>query len=203
MWINLSSPFDPDKRPVHVLPVASLSRAHLDQGLPQVIQTVLRLAKSKKDLKGIIHTHSYAFADAVFAAMSQDPDLRGRVLYPKSADDRQRLYETHKLAKVPTIFISPSVHEGYDFRDDYARWQVILKTPYPSLGDPIVKIKMQDSQEWYNTKVVMNVIQASGRVCRSEQDWGETYIFDSDFVRFYRSNEQLFPNWWKKSLVWH
>jgi len=31
--------------------------------------------------------------------------------------------------------------EGLDLKDDLARFQIVMKMPYPSLGDPLIKRK--------------------------------------------------------------
>lgn len=32
-------------------------------------------------------------------------------------------------------------------------------------------------------------------------DFGVTYIIDSNFGKFYQENNSLLPNWWKSALI--
>ncbi len=98
--------------------------------------------------------------------------------------------------------VNPSMTEGFDFSEDLARWQIIAKVPYPSLGDAHVVAKKDQDEEWYILEVVKTIVQASGRVVRSEKDKGVTYILDSDFERVWRENQHMFPKWWSEAVVW-
>jgi Rad3-related DNA helicase len=71
--------------------------------------------------------------------------------------------------------------EGLDLKDDTSRFQIFFKVPYPSLGDPLIKAKMQTSNEWYNWKTLNNIYQGIGRSVRSKDDWAVTYIIDGTF----------------------
>ncbi len=81
----------------------------------------------------------------------------------------------------PTILFAVSMGEGTDFRDDQARWQVIVKTPYQDLKDEWVARHRESEdmgQRWYDISALQMVIQAAGRIVRSKDDWGESYIPD-------------------------
>jgi Rad3-related DNA helicase len=92
--------------------------------------------------------------------------------------------------------------EGFDFKDDCARWQIITKMPYPYLGDRQVAAKKDRSPDWYDTQTIQTVIQATGRICRSEEDWGVTYMLDEDFKILWDRRRSMFPPWFKEAIVW-
>ncbi len=92
--------------------------------------------------------------------------------------------------------------EGFDFSEDLARWQIIAKVPYPYLGDLQVSAKKDKDEEWYTLQAVMSIIQACGRVCRSDTDKGTTYMLDEDFLTLYDRCGHMFPRWWVDALVW-
>lgn len=92
--------------------------------------------------------------------------------------------------------------EGYDFKDDQARWQIIAKIPYPYLGDRQVEAKKNMDPAWYDLQTIMSIVQASGRVCRSKEDHGVTYVLDSDFKSLWDKRKEMFPPWFRKAVVW-
>jgi Rad3-related DNA helicase len=91
--------------------------------------------------------------------------------------------------------------EGLDLRDDLSRFQVIVKVPYPPFKDPYVTARRQLDKRWYPWQTAMRLIQATGRSVRSETDFAETYIVDSDFGKFRRINRNLLPAWWLAAVT--
>jgi len=104
-------------------------------------------------------------------------------------------------SKKPTVLLSPSMTEGVDLKGDASRFQVICKIPYPSLGDKIVRKRMNKWKWWYPLQTSKTIIQAIGRSVRSSDDFAVTYILDSDWERFFSRNENMFPQSFKDSIV--
>ena len=123
------------------------------------------------------------------------------MLFAANSKERALKVNRHMESTNPTVIISPSITEGYSFDDDLARFQIIAKVPYPFLGDRQVKARMELDRDWYTLQTVMTVIQACGRIVRSETDRGITYILDSDFENLFRNNEKFFPTWFKESII--
>jgi len=91
--------------------------------------------------------------------------------------------------------------EGIDLAYERATWQVIAKVSYPTLIDPAVYAKFQQDPDWYQWQAIRGVLQAAGRVCRSKDDFGVTYVIDSAFRRLYEDQPDLFPDWFKEAVV--
>ena len=104
-------------------------------------------------------------------------------------------------SKEPTVLLSPSMTEGVDLKGDLSRFQVICKVPYPWLGDPIVRKRMNKFPNWYPLKTATTVVQAVGRSVRNSEDTAITYILDSDWQRFYSKNKKLFCEDFKRLIV--
>lgn len=199
--LNLGSVFPKENRPINVALVGSMSKTNQPQSLPRFLKVLDKIMTGHQKEKGIVHCNSYALGTAIFDAFKGKPNGE-RLLFPTSADKRENVYKKHREARFPTVILSPSFTEGFDFADDMARWQVIAKMPYPYLGDKQVAAKKDADPEWYAMRTVMTVIQASGRICRNETDHGVTYITDSDFEHLWNRYGHMFPNWWKEALVW-
>ena len=101
----------------------------------------------------------------------------------------------------PTVLLSPSMTEGVDLKGDLSKFQVICKVPYPYLGDPIVKKRMNKNKGWYGLQTAKSIVQSCGRSVRSSKDTAVTYILDSDWDRFYTRNKNIFPEDFIKCLV--
>ncbi|MGV0949089.1 MAG: helicase C-terminal domain-containing protein [Azonexus sp.] len=201
-WLRLGSGFPKENRPVIMGLVGSMSRKNQVATMPSLKRVVDKILAKHKDEKGIIHCHSYALGNEIRNHIMAGPQ-GFRVIYPEKAEDRELAVARHRNPNSgPTILISPSVTEGFDFKGDESRWQIIAKVPYPYLGDRQVAAKKDQSQGWYDLQTVMTIVQSAGRICRSEDDWGVTYILDEDFKTLYEKRRDMFPGWFKEAIVW-
>lgn len=198
-WLDLDSPFPVENRPVFNLPVGSMGRQYQETTMPVLLRMCDRILGSHANEKGLIHCHSYGLGKLIFDQLSKTRH-RDRILFPENASQRRSALETHVKGTRPTVILSPSITEGYSFNDDLARFQIIAKVPYPYLGDKQVSAKKNRDPDWYTMQTAMTIIQACGRIVRSEVDHGKTYILDSDFERLVNHNPKFFPSWFTKSI---
>jgi Rad3-related DNA helicase len=70
---------------------------------------------------------------------------------------------------------------GVDLKDDFSRFQVILKVPFPNLVSTKIKMRLNTRPDWYNWRTLIDILQSYGRSIRNEDDWAETYILDECF----------------------
>lgn len=195
-WMRQRSQFLPVNRPVHLLGVGSMSRARQEVTLPAVLRMVRKIIEAHPDTRGIIHTHSYKLADSVAESLTE---FEHRLVYPKNADQREEALKTH--AQLPAgILISPSVGEGFDFRGDLARWQILCKVPYPSLGNKHTAAMAERNPLWYKAETVKHFLQICGRITRSVDDFGETFVLDSDITQVLRETSSYLPTWFREGV---
>lgn len=50
-------------------------------------------------------------------------------------------------------------------------------------------------QRWYDLSALQQIIQASGRIVRSKEDWGETYILDRTALKLIEKYRTECPEW--------
>jgi Rad3-related DNA helicase len=194
-WASFGSTFPVENRPIKVAAVGSMSRNNIDETLPRVVRQVSNIMDKHATQKGLIHCVSYKIGLAIYAGL-RNTKHGHRLIFPQSADDRTRAFERHANSEEPTVLISPSMTEGYDFAGKLAEWQVIAKVPYPSLGDKHTCIRKDVDGNWYAVETIKTLLQASGRIVRSEKDVGTTYVLDSDFNGLLDRHSKLFPRWW-------
>ncbi len=200
--LTLGSVFPKEHRPINILSVGSMGKKSQASVLPSFLRCLKAILSAHPTEKGIVHCHSYALGMAIFDFFKDQAEQQ-RLLFPRNANERNFVYEKHRKGTEPSVILSPSFTEGFDFADGAARWQVIAKIPFPYLGDRQISAKKDLDPEWYAMRTVMTVIQASGRICRNEQDHGVTYITDSDFSMLWDRYEYMFPPWWKEAVHWH
>jgi len=101
------------------------------------------------------------------------------------------------------ILVASGMTEGLDLAGDKARWQAVGKVPWPSLADPVIREWSERDPDAYVWETLRTLIQASGRVCRTPDDFGATHIFDKDIDKLLEraQDAKLLPTWWEEALV--
>ena len=91
------------------------------------------------------------------------------------------------------VLVSPSIGTGYDFADGLARWQVLMKVPFVSTQDPVMKARCENDKGYAMHLAMTELAQMCGRICRNEKDWGETVVLDNNIGWFMQRNAALAP----------
>jgi len=197
-YYKMDSGFKWDKSPIIFYPGKKLSARHLEDNIEWAIDQVKSILATHSDQRGVIHTGSYDLGDRVWRALPKD--LRKRVLIYRGSEEKDKIIR--KLKNQPdTVLMGPSLLEGLNLIDDDSRFQVFLKIPYPHLGDRYVKAKLENSQDWYNWKTSVSVLQGVGRSIRTPEDWAVTYFIDGCFADLLKSASNQFPQEFKSRLV--
>lgn len=193
-YLRIPSPFPISNRPIHCLPVGSMGKDSIDKSLPVLSETIGMILEKHSNDKGIIHGVNYRICQYIL-----EKDRSGRLLTHDSKN-RDEVLKKHIESKEPTVLLSPSMMEGVNLSDDYSRFQILCKVPFPYLGDLVVKKRMEKNKQWYPYTTAKSVIQAFGRSIRNDRDHAISYILDSDWDRFYSRNFFMFPEDFRKSF---
>lgn len=192
-YLHSPSPIAPANRPFHVLDTVSLNRNNLAASVDKIASEVTRLADRHHNERGLVHV-TYQLA-----GMLQGKLPGSRYIFHDKYNKKEQ-YE--KYINTPgSILVACGLYEGINLPDDLGRWQVITKIPWPSLGDPAIKAMVERDEEWYMWQTAKTVIQAAGRICRHENDYGITYCLDATFQRLYDGGRHLMPSWFTDCLV--
>lgn len=193
--IKVASPFPIENRPIIYAPVGHMTKNHVENTLPVMIEAIKSILEEHKGEKGIIHTHSYFVANRI------KNGVRSRRFLTHDSNNRDLILENHKNSKKDTVLVSPSMTEGVDLQGEDSRFQIICKIPYPFLGDNLVKKRMNRWKWWYPLQTAKTIVQSVGRSIRSSDDHAVTYILDSNWDIFYSRNRHLFAKDFKQCLV--
>jgi Rad3-related DNA helicase len=175
-FIRMDNMFNYDKSPVVFVNRHKLSYKEREESLPKVVEILDQIISKHKGQRGVIHTGSYAFTNYI----RQHSKHSARLIDYENSKQKADMLDLFKKKK-GAVLMGPSLLEGLDLKDDTSRFQIFFKVPYPSLGDPLIKAKMQTSNEWYDWKTVNQISQGIGRSVRSADDWAVTYVLDACF----------------------
>jgi Rad3-related DNA helicase len=190
------SPFPLAQRRIDYRPVGALSKTTLARLEPALFTEVAKILDGHPREKGLIHAPSYAAGRRLVADLAaRGPALARRLIWVESTEAKARALEVHRTSPAPTVLVSPSLREGVDLPDDFLRFQVMTKVPYPDLGDPWTAARRARDPRWYALETAKALVQAYGRSCRHADDYGVTYILDGQFERFLAHYRALLPPW--------
>jgi len=193
-FIDLSSPIPVERRPIIPANRASMSRDMIEESLPELVRYIKQLADHHSNEKGFIHA-PYGLADILKDYIDDDRF----VFHTKQSknDELNRFMNSNE----PLILVGSGMYEGIDLKYDMSRWQLITKIPYPSLADSRNRLILKNDPDYYSWLAARDLLQACGRVSRSEDDYGVTYVFDNRFESWYNSVEPLLGSWFKEAVV--
>jgi ATP-dependent DNA helicase DinG len=190
--IEIDNPIPAENRKIVVFPMFSLGR-EFDNWKPYY-HLMNRIVEKHSGESGIIHTPSFDLARKLESSLGKQHASRAIV-----SNKRTEIME--HLRTKGNIVISPSVAQGYDFKDDLARWQIIAKIPFGYLGDPHIKLNSKRNPKWYKRNAILKTVQSSGRVVRGVNDFGITYVLDASILRMFDSDADLFPEWFLDAVM--
>lgn len=194
-FISIPTPFPAENRPIIFSASGHMNAKSINATLPKLAKAVSMILAEHKDEKGIIHCHTYKIANYL------KQNVRSNRLLIHNSSDRDDVLRKHINSKKPTVLLSPSMSEGVDLHGNLSRFQVICKVPYPYLGDPLIRKRMNKFSGWYPMQVAKTIVQAVGRSVRSKDDKAVTYILDGDWYSFLRKNRKFFPKSFLESLL--
>lgn len=136
--------------------------------------------------KGIIHCTSYEILENIL----EKSKFKNRIIAHNQSNREEKL-EEHKNSTEPTVLCSPSMTEGVDLKDDFSRFQILVKVPFPDLRDERIMKRQALDDDFYVFKTAMTIIQSIGRSVRSEKDHAVTFTLDSRFESFRNQNRDV------------
>lgn len=172
-YIEVDSTFDAKKAPIYVSVTNKLNHANIEKMMPKLIDQIESICEDHKNDKGLIHTHTMQITQHLQKKLKDK-----RFIFRDGELKNELIIDKHFKSKEPTVIVSPSMTFGVDLRDDYARFQIIVKAGFLPLGDTRIKRLFDEDKQWYTNKMLSNLVQACGRGIRSKEDYCVTYILD-------------------------
>jgi len=195
-FIRLGNAFNYDKSPIIFVNRHKLSYKEKEASLPEVVKLLDQIISKHTGQRGIVHCGSYEFLNYI----KGNSKHTFRFVDYENSKEKSGALEVFKN-KDGAVLLGPSLLEGLDLKDDTSRFQIFFKVPYPSLGDPLIKAKMNNSTDWYDWKTGVSILQGVGRSVRSKDDWAVTYILDSCFWSLMNKKDFFPPSFTERLKV--
>ena len=168
---EFDSDFDPKRCPIYYVPTMRVdSRA---DDLSMLWLRLDQILARRTDRKGIIQTTSFIYQQGVQGASRFGNKM---ILNPRGEAPTE-VIERFRNSGPGAVLVSPSIAEGYDFKDDQCRFTIILKIPFEP-PSKIQKAREELDPEYRPYRTMQKLVQQIGRDVRSKTDWSERFIGD-------------------------
>ncbi len=192
--IQLPSVFPPENKPLFFIGKQALNFNTLKE--PETIETLKsqmrKIVEFHENEKGLILVPSFYLGNQLAFGVRYT-----KVFEHKSGTNLSDLIYEYKKYKGSSILISPSIYEGLDFSNDAARFQILVKSPYPSLGDKRIKYIADNYPSIYQEMTLLKIIQGTGRGVRHGEDYCSTFFLDASSKKLFNSRLNI----WKDHFV--
>ncbi len=194
-YLECSHPIHPSRRPVFLDYISDINSSNLESSTKLIAEHIMRnLLPHHVGQKGMIHA-TYRQAEILRKYLRSD-----RIIYHDVSNKTAKYNEfMDSSPEEGKVLVASGMYEGIDLPEELGRWQVVAKIPWPSLGSEINKIVVKRDPELYEWQCLRDVIQAAGRICRTENDFGVTYICDGTMDRLLSTD--LVPEWFREAIV--
>jgi Rad3-related DNA helicase len=194
--IDVPSSFDSVNGPIMTASNLYLNRKNFDTTTPKVVEKVDEILNQHPNERGIVHCFSGAYRSAIMKA-SQNKE---RIMTHDSFNRTEVLKNFTSSTEGNKVLVSVNMGEGVDLKDDLARFQIIVKAPFLPMGDPWIALHKERSERWYKAQTIIELMQMAGRVVRSKEDYGVTYIIDRNAWNLLEQNKKLLPSWFVQRM---
>lgn len=200
-YIDLPSPFPKQNRLIKFDTVGKINKQSQDRLIFPIAEKIEKVLRRFPNSKGIIHSPSYAMSQQIHAKL-EDEFLPRILLQTQDEGSAKDILAQHIASPEPTVLFSPGMKEGIDLKNDLSRFQVIIKCPYPNLGDAAVKALCDKDHLWYITQTIIALTQQYGRSIRSADDYAETICLDSNIRVLMAKYESFIPKYVLEAVQW-
>ncbi|WP_455369921.1 helicase C-terminal domain-containing protein, partial [[Eubacterium] cellulosolvens] len=153
-FLTVESTFPIENRPILDFSVGSLSQKNWDQNNHDALTTIEHILR-KEEGNVAIHCGSYKRQQWLVQNISED--LKSRLITHTSFNRNEKL-EDWKQSR-GSVFVSVAFQEGQDWKYDICDAQILLKVPYPDLGDKRIRSRLENGERrWYTNRAMTEVI---------------------------------------------
>ena len=160
-----------------------------------------QIVKHHTDLgeRGIILAPSFAIVESIAGTLRGALDAKQVKIFEHVRGEKlvDWIEAFKAYNKGPAVFLTPSGFEGLDLPQDLSRYQILVKTPWGSLGDKRIKLIADIYPDIYQLTALMKITQGAGRSVRSADDYATTYILDQSAQRLMTASN----NEWKNEFL--
>lgn len=193
-YIAVPSIFPVANRHVADLAVADTGKTGYEQSKTAVFSAIKQILARHAGERGVIHCNSYSMAKDIAHGVASL-----RLMTHESSTRDTQVSSFMATTRPDAVLVGVFLREGYDFKDDIARFQIIVRLPY---AWPDKRTKMRDDLEkgYYDWLCAIDLVQTVGRGVRNETDHCITYVLDARLKRFLKRAGYMMPAWFLDSV---
>lgn len=170
--VTTTNPIPAQNRPIDVSVGVNMSYKYQDKNMPKMADLLEELRQNNSK-KGLIHT-TYAISNKLKKYLTDD-----RYIFHTKLNKDEKLAEFIKSED--KIFVACGMSEGLDLAGSDYTWQAITKIQYPNKADQLIDKWYREDSERVNWMTIRTLRQQIGRICRTPEDFGITYVLDTAF----------------------
>lgn len=193
-YIRTACIFPLKNRPLVDLAVADTGKGAYESAKPRLFTAIEQILDHHKGVRGVIHCNSYDMAKDI------KKNVHDRRLMFHEPTNREETVNAFMRGLSPdAVLVGVFLREGYDFKDDLARFQVLVRLPY---AWPDKRVIMRDEMEggYYEWLCAIDLVQTYGRGVRNETDYCTTYCLDNRLRRFIKRAGHMMPEWFLDAI---
>lgn len=194
--ITVPSGFEAERRPLILRSAGRLGQVSWAQNFPRVVQRLREILRENRGIRGVIHCTSYDMGREIKRAMGRE-----KRLLDYDQETREAIVGDFVagFSVEDAVLLAVSMTEGFDFKYDLCRFQVLVRVPY-LVPTRCVEARKKLDPRFYGWRTALTLVQTYGRGMRSADDWCRTYVLDERFTDFVdREGDQL-PGWFTEAI---
>jgi len=195
--ISVDMKFPVENRPViKDKMVSRMSGGREDDNWASIMATLNEIVKENNGEKGICHTASYGRSERIEDSINktEHPYLHDNIYRHEQDEDAEEVVQEWQEGD-KALILSPSMMEGVDLKGNMARFNILLKVPYPQRDNRTSYLIEETDYGWneYFSRAAVRTAQAYGRTIRSKDDHANFYVLDEDYDRL--KKKTTLPSW--------
>jgi hypothetical protein len=195
-YFEYDCPFPTWRRPIYVMPTTKMNYESSEEDIRRIVQRTDQIIARRLDRKGIIPTVSYRLQE-IFLKYSMFKDL---MIAPKSAQELPAALSELKRRTGPCVLVGPNFSTGVDLPHDYCRYVIVPKLPYSNSQNAVFRARCEADKDYGTFMMVQELVQSLWRGMRSELDWCEGFILDSNIENVLEYNRKMFQRWFLSAI---
>lgn len=199
-FIRIPSMFPVENRPIYLKPQYQVdtSFAKWNENFDEIVEKVEKIMNIFSEDRGIIHAPSYMAGEQLANRLGSR-----RIITHNKGNALSTLHDFFAAEGSNLVLVSPNIGTGTDFYGDRARFQIIMRIAYPSTQSKFSEDMVKNDFRNYNLSALVDWGQQLGRINRSDDDYGATFLLDARFNKFIAKNSGLIPKWVRDAMIWN
>jgi ATP-dependent DNA helicase DinG len=194
-YLEIETPFKLENRPIYYIKgIGRMNLSSKEETFKKQIVWINKILKKYENKKGIIHCTTYEISNWIKENIQNE-----RLLF-HDPENKDEILEKHLQNSEPTVIVSPSMSNGIDLKDNNARFSIILKIPYPTLGSKKIVSRKNSNKDYYSNATISELLQMVGRGVRNDDDYCDTFILDSNFSDLLKYNSHMIPKYFTDAI---